>query len=309
MNLRQIECIVAIEDHGNITEAATHLYVTPSALNQQLLKLEKELGLPLFLRMRHQMIPTAAGRVYLDNARRLLDIRQNTYTQLQDMAGNYGGEYKIGVAYGHGNDAMLYAYPLFHKQYPGIVLRCEENMVAPQLEKVQSGQLDLGMVQLTEPLTGQDNYVLLSSENLLLGMPISHRLAHLGSDDPAVLPTIDLRLLKEDDFALMQSGSTQRQRIDPLFAAAGYQPRLLIESTQNRFLQSVAATQLCCTIMPQAYATDHTNLVWFALPTHPRFYFYAVHKKGVRLGRPIQDLLTLVKTYALAHFQFPEPGA
>lgn len=307
MNLRQLESIVAIEEYGSMTAAAARLYVTPSALNQQLLKLEHELGLPLFLRVRHQMVPTAAGRIYLDNARQILRIKQNTYAQLQDLAGNYAGEYKIGLAYGHGNDAMLYCYPLFHKKYPGITLLCEENMVAPQLEKVRAGDLDMGLVQLTAPPDSDDQYVLLSAENLLLGMPVSHRLAHLGAAAPGSLPTIDLALLREDNFALMQRGSTQRQRIDPLFAAAGYQPRLLAESTQNRFLQSMAATQICCTIIPQAYATDYRNLVWFALPTHPRFYFYAVCKKGVRLGRAMSDLLVLVQEYAQAHLQFPEP--
>ena len=69
----------------------------------------------------------------------------------------------------------------------------------------------------------------------------------------------------------------------------------------------MAATQICCTIVPQAYATDYQNLVWFTLPTHPRFYFYAVYKKGVRLGRAMSDLLELIREYSLAHFQFPEP--
>lgn len=307
MNLRQLELIVAIEEYGNMTAAAAHLYVTPSALNQQLLKLEHELNLPLFLRVHHQMVPTAAGRIYLENAHEILRIKQNTYIQLHDLAGDYAGEYKIGLAYGHGNDAMLHCYPLFHKRYPGITLLCEENMVAPQLEKVRSGDLDMGLVQLTAPPASEDNYVLLSAENLLLGMPISHRLAHLGATGPGDFPLIDLSLLRDDSFALMQRGSTQRQRIDPLFAEAGYQPRLLAESTQNRFLQSMAATQICCTIVPQAYATDYQNLVWFTLPTHPRFYFYAVYKKGVRLGRAMSDLLELIREYSLAHFQFPEP--
>ena len=59
MDLRLIEYIVAIEKYGNMTEAAEHLFVTPSALNQQLLKLEKELDVPLFTRSKRRMVPTA----------------------------------------------------------------------------------------------------------------------------------------------------------------------------------------------------------------------------------------------------------
>ncbi|MBO4289786.1 MAG: LysR family transcriptional regulator, partial [Lachnospiraceae bacterium] len=79
MDLRILEYVVSIEEYGSMTEAAEKLYITPSALNQQLLKLEKELGTPLFTRSKRRMIPTAAGRAYLEGARRMLSIRQETY--------------------------------------------------------------------------------------------------------------------------------------------------------------------------------------------------------------------------------------
>ena len=52
MDLKQIEYIVKIDDEHSITRAAEKLFVTQSALNQQLLRLEKELGAPLFHRDR-----------------------------------------------------------------------------------------------------------------------------------------------------------------------------------------------------------------------------------------------------------------
>ena len=44
MDLKQIEYILKIAEEKNITHAAEKLFITQSALNQQLLKLEKELG-------------------------------------------------------------------------------------------------------------------------------------------------------------------------------------------------------------------------------------------------------------------------
>ena len=44
MDTKQIEYILKIAEENNITRAASKLYITQSALNQQLLKLEKELG-------------------------------------------------------------------------------------------------------------------------------------------------------------------------------------------------------------------------------------------------------------------------
>jgi DNA-binding transcriptional LysR family regulator len=118
---------------------------------------------------------------------------------------------------------------------------------------------------------------------------------------------IDLSRLRDTPFALSQRGSTLRERIDPLFEQAGFHPKVIMESAKNEPRCKLAAQQVCCTIAPQAYATDHKNLVWFSLPTLPRFSFYAVHKKGTRPDRAMSDLISLFRSYAQQHFQNPIP--
>ena len=97
MDLRQIEYIVAIEQEQSISKAAEKLYLTQSALNQQLLRLEKELGTPLFERRKHSMIPTLAGRIYLATARRMVDMKRETYKIISDITEENAGE--ISIAY------------------------------------------------------------------------------------------------------------------------------------------------------------------------------------------------------------------
>ena len=58
--------VLKIAEEQNITHAAEKLFITQSALNQQLLKLEKELGTPLFYRSRTDWHPTPAGEIYLN---------------------------------------------------------------------------------------------------------------------------------------------------------------------------------------------------------------------------------------------------
>ena len=72
MDLKQIEYIVKIAETGNITRAAEQLFVTQSALNQQLLKLENALGIKLFYRRKHDLTPTDAGKLYLKYGRQML---------------------------------------------------------------------------------------------------------------------------------------------------------------------------------------------------------------------------------------------
>ena len=68
MNFKILEYIVAIAETGNVTKAAERLFISQSGLNQQLIKLEAELGTPLFHRSKKEMRPTHAGLIYIENA-------------------------------------------------------------------------------------------------------------------------------------------------------------------------------------------------------------------------------------------------
>ena len=72
MDTRQIEYILQIAEENNITKAAEKLFITQSALNQQLLKLEKELGTRLFDRMGKQVVLTPQGQKFLMHANTIL---------------------------------------------------------------------------------------------------------------------------------------------------------------------------------------------------------------------------------------------
>ena len=58
MTLKEIEYIVTIATEGTLTRAAEKLFITPSALTQQLVHLEKEIGMPLFILSRSGWTPT-----------------------------------------------------------------------------------------------------------------------------------------------------------------------------------------------------------------------------------------------------------
>ena len=92
MDLKQLEYIVSIDNEKSISKAADKLFITQSALNQQLLKLEKELGVQLFVRRSHAMTPTFAGKIYLSSARRMLDMKNETYKIIHDIADEQVGE-------------------------------------------------------------------------------------------------------------------------------------------------------------------------------------------------------------------------
>lgn len=310
MDLKQLEYIVAIEKCGNMTEAAEQLFITPSALSQQLIKLEAELGTQLFTRSRRHMIPTAAGTIYLKTAKKMLAMRQAAYSEIRNIAGCVTGFYRVGLTFEHGSDVFARIYPQFHRKYPGIQIRCYQFLVPEMLDMLANNQLDIAFILTGEPQNyDKVEYRMLSSENLLIGLPRSHPL--MEGVEPMDYPRshIDLKLLEEDEFGLALGSSTMRtELIDPIFAHFDFQPHIMIETSFNNFLEQLPVRDVCCSIVPQSRVHNYRDAHWFYMPEDPKFQFGVAYIKGYRLSSALEDFIDLAAADAQAHMNFPSPG-
>lgn len=83
MKLQQLRYIITIAEELNITNAAEKLYISQSALSQQLSRIEKELGTELFYRDERVLKITKAGDIYLTAARAILNIGKSFQSELK----------------------------------------------------------------------------------------------------------------------------------------------------------------------------------------------------------------------------------
>lgn len=72
MDLKQLRALLAIAETGSVTKASEILHIVQPAISRQVKLLEEELGVVLFERERHGMVPTAAGRKFVERVRRAL---------------------------------------------------------------------------------------------------------------------------------------------------------------------------------------------------------------------------------------------
>ena len=115
MDTRQMEYIIQISEERSITKAAEKLFITQSALNQQLQKLEKELGLPLFVRTRSDWHLTPAGEIYINTARQILNLKKDAYSQIQDLKESGNRRISLGLIPERGVNMFTAIYPEFHR--------------------------------------------------------------------------------------------------------------------------------------------------------------------------------------------------
>lgn len=76
MNILQLIYVLEVAKYHNVSKAASRLYLSQSALSQQISRLEKELGYELFSRASHGFYLTERGRQFCDAAQPAVDSWQ-----------------------------------------------------------------------------------------------------------------------------------------------------------------------------------------------------------------------------------------
>lgn len=310
MDLRQIEYIVKIAEENNITRAAEKLYITQSALNQQLLKLEKELGVPLFHRSRTDWHPTAAGEIYLKAAREMLQLKKDTYYKIHDLAEIQRGQLSVGFTPGRGITMFSHIYPKFHRMHPNISVIPRELSVHKQQSLLLSGSLDLGFVTLIPSQQKPSlTYINLARERILAAVPIRHPVATpLNSSDNTAAPSIynttselqelDLYRLREEPFILTCQESTLREMTDRIFKKAGFTPHVLFETSSNATIATMVNAEMCCGLIPEYYAGPrHSGIRFFTLPDNPTWNIMACCRKNRYINKAARDFISLAKDF------------
>ena len=298
MDTKQIEYILNIAEENNITKAAEKLYITQSALNQQLLKLEKELGTPLFHRSRSHWGLTEAGRIYIEGAQEALRIKNITYNRIYDISNAKKGTLTIGLTPGRGLRLFTAVYPQLHQDFPNLKVCPIEMRVKDQQEEIARGSIDLGFMTLDSKDRTNDEYVVLSQEELMLIIPSGHPAAERFSSSDTEIPTISLRELQYEPFVLMDKNSTLRSVCDTTFQKAGFTPNILFETNNTSGIASMVESTLCCGIIPWYYVSQPSKkLTRFHIEERPVWDVAVSYSKNNYLNSGAREFIQLAKKW------------
>lgn len=299
MDIRQLKYIVGIAESGSITRAAEGLYISQSGLNQQLMRVEQELGAKLFERTTHSLKVTEAGRTFLEYAREAIKRDEQMRRQVSDIEDGSVGEISFNLAMEQGVQLFCTIYPAFHRRYPGITLRLTDYIVYDQYDLLEKGKLDIGMVMISKREMPDIEYVGLIRERFLLGVPPGHPLsANYRCGEDGDFPVISLAACREEPFTLMFSGSTMRQVVDPCFEAAGYKPRILFESRTNHVAALMVSNGICLTIFPESQARLYHDICWFRLPEEPKWESCLIYHRDNPPRKAGRYLIELAQQHA-----------
>ena len=126
MELRHLRYFVAVAEEQNVSRAAKRLHVSQPPLSRQIRDLEDELGVALFDRGAKAFRLTDAGRVFLTEARAILQGAEGAVQMVKDVAGGKRGEINVGYAPSLMVKLLPRALRCFRKSNPGVRVRLHD---------------------------------------------------------------------------------------------------------------------------------------------------------------------------------------
>lgn len=297
MDLGHLDYVLRIAEERSITRAAEKLFVTSSALNQQLQKLEGDLGTPLFIRNRSDWQLTTAGEVYVQAAREILNIRKSACQRIAELGDLAGRQYRVGLIPERGVDMFTAIYPEFHRRFPEVILEPQECNVRTMQKLISRGEIDLGLITLTESQKDDNVYHHMADEEIFLAVPAGHPLAGQGCREARKAPDIRLEVFREEPFIRIFQASTMYQLTRELFSQAGFEPRVLFSTGSNISKFRMVSAGVGCALLPAVFALPDGGIVYFRLPGHPRWEIHMCSRKGAYLGAAMKGYLELCRRY------------
>ena len=168
--LSQLRCFVAVGEELHFGRAAERLHMTQPPLSRQIQLLENRVGTPLLARTNRVVRFTAAGKAFFVEATRILRLADEAATTARRIAKGEQGSIAIGFTAAVGYGVLPEMVRQLHERVPGITLTLKEMVTGEQLEALDNGQLDLGLMRPHPPHGGLET-VLLRREALMLAIP------------------------------------------------------------------------------------------------------------------------------------------
>lgn len=251
MDLKQLEALVGIADHGSFSAAANALGTVQSNISGRIARLEGELGVTLVDRAQGEL--TIDGELVAARARRVLSELESLVSDVLSAHAEVAGTVRVGMIGTTGRWLIPRIFALLRERYPRIVLRVTEGTTTTLEPQLLLGQLDFAI--LTLPVQAPELAVTpLFEEKLVLVVPIDHVLSTAYPAGGELLP---LGVLADLEMLLPLPGTSLREEIDEALGDAASSLTPALELDGLRTLASLVFDGYGPGIMPATAVPEH----------------------------------------------------
>ena len=197
MDLRVLHFCEAIGRLGSFTRAAEEIHIAQPALSTAIGKLEEELGVLLFHRFPRGVAPTPEGKMLLARAVRIFAEVDSLRREISDASGLRTGSVTVGFPPMYGLHYFPTLIMAFRTVYPGIEISAVEGSATDIRQKLNAGEIDIGILE-TRRIDKQWHSVRLGSDEMVLAVSENHPLSGKKSIKASSLNHLPMVVLSGD---------------------------------------------------------------------------------------------------------------
>lgn len=248
---------IAVAEELHFNRAAQRLHMAQPPLSQAIRKLEQEMGVSLFERTNRSVSLTPAGVSFLESAREILRILDESVEKSRRVSQGLEGHLTLTfISIAH-YGPLLRALRNFRAAFPAVSFTMNEATTQEQIDALEQGRADLGFMRppgRTAPGLCFDTVL---REPVVIAMPAKHRLAHCA--------TLPLAALQYDPFvaAPRHLGQGFHDQLVQLCEAAGFIPHIAQQARQLQTLVALVASGFGVALLPASLAQEARDDVIF----------------------------------------------
>lgn len=280
MDIGRMRALRELSIRKTMSAVAEALYVSPSAVSQQIALLEEEVGIALIERRGRGVVMTLAGQALVGRAERILSELEAARAEIAEMKNVIAGELRVSA---FPSVAAVFIPPVVQQLlqlYPNLTIQFEEMEPEESLAALRSWQTDVAIIDdlnvppglldpnfETIPLTEDVFNVMVSQKH-----PLAER------------PTVTLGELRDERWAIDTASSTYTRMLVDACQAAGFKPNIVARC--KGFEVTIALIREGCgiSILPGLRASHDLEDVWVCkvVPEIRRKIFLAFRKAEKR---------------------------
>ena len=245
--LSQLRCFIAVAEERHFGRAAERLDMTQPPLSRQIQQLEKDLGVALLERSNRLIALTAAGRSFLNDAKRIVRLAEEAHLSARRVAGGEGGTLTIGFIPAASYALIPRIVSMTNHAMPGVEVILKEMVTADQIESLYARRIDIGLLRL--PVDRERiEAVCISRDPLVLAVPEDHPFS--------LMSTVNVGKLDLQPFVMYAPVESRYHHdlVSNLFARADINPRYVQYAREAHTILALVGAGLGLAIVPASAA-------------------------------------------------------
>lgn len=296
MDLTRLRALRELSKRKTMVAVSEALFLSASAVSQQIAQLEDEVGIKLVERRGRGVYLTVAGERLVTHAERIIEILEEAKTDLAELKKTIAGDLRIAAFPSVASSLIPRAMRIMEDLHPFLNIHVHAMEPNEGLSALRAWQTDIAIVDdmtvNARNVSNNVDQIYLCTDRLFAILPADHRFA--------AEEVITIAQLRDDRWALDLASNNYSNVITSLCREAGYEP--VVNGTCNGFEVVVALIEAGCSVsvMPGLRVASYNGnaVVKPIVPTVER-RIYAAMRKGEIRNPAIAAFLNVLKDIAL----------